>query len=71
MIYHCNGVPVTIRKHPKDTPTATPTATANLSPQALIAPPDALSAFKATAIRGGSAMVVANPIAAANAYTTI
>ena len=68
-MYQGNGVPVTIRKQPRDTPTATPTATAMRRPWARTAPPETCSALSAITIRDGSATVVANPIAAANAYT--
>lgn len=46
---------------------ATPIATAIRRPQALIVPPETSSAFNATAIRAGSAMVVAKPMAAPKA----
>ena len=70
MMYQGSGVPVTMRKHPRATPTATPTATAILNPQARTAPPETVSALRATAIREGSATVVAKPMAAAKAYTS-
>ena len=66
-MYQGSGVPVTIRKQPSATPTATPSATEMRSPQAPTAPPDTSSAFRATAMSEGSATVVANPMAAANA----
>ena len=64
-MYQGSGVPVTMRKHPSDTPMATPTATAIRSPQALTARPETSSAFSATAMSDGSATVVAKPMAAA------
>ena len=70
MMYQGSGVPVTMRKQPRDTPTATPTATTSLNPHARMVPPDTSSAFSATAIRDGSATVVAKPMAAAKAYTS-
>ena len=47
-------------------PMATPVATDSRSPQALIVPALTSSALMATAMRAGSARVVANPIAAPN-----
>ena len=58
-MYKCNGVPVTIRKVPRASAKATPNATVILSPHWLIVPVDTSVAFIATAIREGSAMVVA------------
>ncbi len=63
----CNGIPVMIRKQPRLTPTAAPIATATRRPQTLMAPPEVSLAFIATASSAGSAIVVAKPIANANA----
>ena len=68
-MYQGSGVPVTIRKQPSETPTAAPEATAMRRPQARTAPPETASAFKATAINDGSAIVVEKPMLAAKAYT--
>ena len=67
MMYQGSGVPVTMRKQPRDTPMATPMATAMRNPQERTVPPDTSSAFRATAMRDGSAMVVAKPMAPAKA----
>ena len=69
MMYQCSGVPVTIRKVPSATPTATPIATANLSPRTVMVPPDTWWALIATAMSAGSATVVEKPMAPAKAYT--
>ena len=46
---------------------ATPSATVRRKAQMEIAPPETELVFSATAISDGSAIVVANPMAAANA----
>ncbi len=56
-----------MRKVPKETPNATPTATASRRPQAFNAWPETAWAFIETAMSAGSATVVAKPIAAAKA----
>ena len=66
-MYQGSGVPVTMRKHPRATPTATPRATAMRKPWAPTVPPETSSALSATAMSEGSAMVVAKPMEKAKA----
>ena len=56
-----------IQNAPSDTPMATPSATVRRKAQTEIAPSETELPCSATAISDGSAIMVANPMAAANA----
>ena len=63
-MYTNNEVPVTILNVPSANANATPIATVIRSPVWLIVPAETSSAFMATAISEGSAIVVEKPIKA-------
>ena len=62
MMYINNDVPVTILNVPSANAKATPIATVTRSPHWFIVPAETSSAFIATAISEGSAIVVEKPI---------